>query len=94
MGVWGGIISQLRSDFPNTLPVTVRLQRRDNRFYSLVQRVPIRNHQFADLSRAQARPTLENIIHLRKMLVILELQVVIGKRFECKKITERKMDMW
>jgi hypothetical protein len=56
MGVWGGVISQPRSDFPDTSPVTVRLQRRDNRFYIPTRRVPIRNHQLVDFGRAQARP--------------------------------------
>jgi hypothetical protein len=51
MDVEGCVIFQLRLD----LPVTVRLQRLDDRFYSSVRRVPIRNHQLADLSRAQAR---------------------------------------
>jgi hypothetical protein len=83
MGVWSVVISQPRPDFPNTHPVTVRLQCRDNRFYSLARRVSIRNHQLADLGRARSLPALENIIHLRKMLVILEPQVVIGQRFEC-----------
>jgi hypothetical protein len=68
------------------------LQRRDDRFYSPARRVPIRNHQLADLGRAQARPALENILHLRKKLVILELQVAIGQYFECQKIIERRMD--
>jgi hypothetical protein len=51
--------------------------------------------RFSDLGRAQARPTLKNILHLRKKLVILEPDVAIGQCFECqkKKITKRKMDM-
>jgi hypothetical protein len=49
MGVWGGIISQPRPDLPDTLPITVCLQRRDDRFYSPARRVPIRNHQLPDL---------------------------------------------
>jgi len=90
MGVWGGIISQPRPDLPDTLPITVCLQRRDDRFYSPARRVPIRNHQLPDLGWAQARSALENILHLREKLVILEPQVAIGQHFECKKITETK----
>jgi hypothetical protein len=45
MGVWGGIISQLQPDLPDTPLVTVRLQRRTDRFYSPARRVLIRNHQ-------------------------------------------------
>jgi len=76
-----------------TLPVTVRLQRRDDRFYSSARRVLIRNHQLAGLSWAQVRPALKNILHLREKFVILEPQVAIGQRFEYKKITKKKMDM-
>jgi len=71
--------------FPNrdptflTPPVTFRLQCYDNRFYSPARWV-------------QALPALENIIHLREKLVILESQVAIGQRFERQKITEKKMD--
>jgi hypothetical protein len=56
----------------------VRLQRRDDQFYSPTRRVLVRNHQLANLDRAQACPALENIFHLRKKLVILEPQVAIG----------------
>jgi hypothetical protein len=56
MGVWGDVISQPRPDLPNTPPVIVILQRRDDRFYSLTRRVSILNHQLANLGRAQARP--------------------------------------
>jgi hypothetical protein len=73
--------------------VTVCLQHHDDRFYNLARRVPIRNHQLASLGRAQAHPALENILHLREKLVILEPQVTIGQRFECQKITEMKIDM-
>jgi hypothetical protein len=76
-----------------TLPVTVRLQRRDDRFYSSAWRVLIRNHQLTNLDRTQARLALENILHLREKLLILEPQVAIGQRFEYKKITKKKMDM-
>jgi hypothetical protein len=78
MGVWGGVISQPQPDFPYTPPVTVRLQRRDDRFYSPAQRVPIRNHQLANLGRAQACPALKNIFHLREKLVIHTSQVAIS----------------
>jgi hypothetical protein len=53
----------------------------------------IPNHQLADLARAQAHPTLENIIYLREKLVIFEPQVAIGQRFECQKIIERNIDI-
>jgi len=49
--------------------------------------------QRRDLGRAQVRPALKNIIHMIEKLVILEPQVAIGQRFECHKITERKMYM-
>jgi hypothetical protein len=66
MGVWGGVISQPRPDLLDTPLVTVCLQRCDDRFYSPARRVfSIHNHQLVDLSRAQARPTLKNILHLR-----------------------------
>jgi hypothetical protein len=91
--VWDGVISQPRPDLPDTPSVTVRLQRHYDQFYSLARRVPIRNHQLADLDRSQARPTLKNILHLREKLVIIEPQVAIGQHFECQKITARKMDM-
>jgi hypothetical protein len=68
MGVWGGVIFQ-PLDLPDTPPVTVRLQRRNDRFYSSI---PIHNHQLADLGRAQAYLTLKNILHLREKLVILK----------------------
>jgi hypothetical protein len=93
MGIWGVVIFQSRPDLPDSPPITVCLQRRDDRFYSPARRVPIRNHQLTDLGRAQARPVLENIINLREKLVILEPQVAIDQRFECQKITERRMDM-
>jgi hypothetical protein len=89
MGVWGGIIFQPRPDLPDTPPVTVRLQCHDDWFYSPARRVPIRNHQLADLHRTQACPALENILYLREKLVILEVQVAIGQRFECQKITHK-----
>jgi hypothetical protein len=72
MCVWGGVISQPQLDLPNTPSVTVRLQRRDDRFYRPAWRVPIRNHQLANFGRAQTRPALENILHLREKLVIIE----------------------
>jgi hypothetical protein len=79
--------------FLNRNPTPLRLQRRDDRFYNPARRVPIHNHQLADLGRAQTRPVMENIFHLREKIVILKPQVAIGQRFECRKITERKMDM-
>jgi hypothetical protein len=84
MGVQGSVISQHQPDLPDTPPVTVRLQHCDNRFYSPAWHVSICNHQLDDLGRAQVHPSLENII---------EPQVAIDQRFECQKITERKMDM-
>lgn len=72
MGVWGCVISQPRPDLSDTSLVIVRLQHCDERFYNPARQVPIRNHQLADLGRAQARPALENIIHLREKLVIPE----------------------
>jgi hypothetical protein len=93
MGVWGGVISQPQPYLFNSSPIIVRLQHRDHRFYSPARRVPVRNYQLVDLSRAQARSALENILHLREKLVILTPQVAIGQRFECQKITKRKMDM-
>jgi hypothetical protein len=62
----------------------------DDQFYSLVWWVLIHNHHLADLGRAQARLTLENIFNLREKLVILEPQVTIGQRFECQKIHKGK----
>jgi len=50
MGVWGVVIFQLRPDLPDTPSVTVRLQRRDNRFCSLARQVPMRNYQLVDCS--------------------------------------------
>jgi hypothetical protein len=76
MGVWGDVISQLPPDLPDTSQVIVRLQRCNDRFYSSAWQVSVRNHQFADLGRAQARPTLKNIIHLREKFVILDPQVI------------------
>jgi hypothetical protein len=90
MSVCGGVIFQPRPDLLDIPPVTVRLQRCDDWFYSLVRRVPICNHQFVS---AQARLALKNILKLREKLVIREPQVAIGERFECQKTTERKMDM-
>jgi hypothetical protein len=58
MDVLGDVISQQQSDLPDTPSVTVRLQRHDDRFYSPTRKVLIRNHQFADLGRAQARSAL------------------------------------
>jgi hypothetical protein len=52
MAIWGGFISQLQPNFPDTPLATVRLQRRDNRFYSRARRAPIHNHQLANLDRA------------------------------------------
>jgi hypothetical protein len=52
-------------------------------FIARLRRVPIRNHQLADLGRAQVRPALENIIYLREKLVILEPQVAFGQYFKC-----------
>jgi hypothetical protein len=72
MGVYGVIISQLQPDLPDIPPITVHLQCGDNRFYSPAQQVPVRNHQLADLGRAQAHSALKNIIHLREKLVIPE----------------------
>lgn len=69
------------------------MKRHYDRFYSPARRVPIRNYQLVDVDRAQDRPALENILHLREKLVILESQVAIGQRCKCQKITERKMDM-
>jgi hypothetical protein len=92
MGVWGGVIFQLRPDLPDTSPVTVHLQCRDDRFYSPARRVLVLNHQLADLGQAQARPALENI-HLREKFVVFEPHVAIDQCFKCQKITERKMDM-
>jgi hypothetical protein len=89
----GCIISQPQLDLSDTPSVTVRLQRRDDRFYSPAWRILIRNHQLVDLDRAQTRPALENILYLREKLVILERWVVIDQRFECQKITKRKMNM-
>jgi hypothetical protein len=77
----------------DTPPVTIRLQRRDDRFYSPARRVPIRNHQLTNLCRGQVHPAMKNIFHLRKKLVILDPHVAIGQRFECQKITDREMDM-
>jgi len=93
MGVRCDVIFLPRPDLPDTPPIIVRLQRRDDRFYSLAWRVPIRNHQLADLGQAQARPALKNILHSRKKYVILELQEAIGQHFEFQKIKEKKMDM-
>jgi hypothetical protein len=73
MGAWGGVFSQPRPDLPDTPPTTVCLQHRDDWFYSPARRVLIRNHQLADLGRAQASPALKNILYLREKLVILEL---------------------
>jgi hypothetical protein len=42
MGVWGDVIFQSRPNRPDTPSVTVRLQRRDDRFYSPAWRVSIR----------------------------------------------------
>jgi hypothetical protein len=47
----------------------------------------------SQISTAQALPALKNILHLREKLMILEPQVAIGQRFECQKITKRKIDM-
>jgi hypothetical protein len=55
MDVWGSVISQTQPYLPDTPPVTIHLQRRDDRFYSLARRILIRNHQLANLGRAQAR---------------------------------------
>jgi hypothetical protein len=63
MGVWGDVIFQPRLDFLDTFLVTVRLQRHDDRFYNSTRQVSIRNHQLADLGRAQALPAPENILH-------------------------------
>jgi hypothetical protein len=80
-------------DIPDTPLITIHLQHRDDRFYSPARRVLICNHQLPDLGQAEARPALKNILHLREKLVILEPYVAIGQRFECQKITERKIDM-
>jgi len=77
MCVWGGVISQQQPNLPDTPSVIVRLQCHDDRFYSPAWRVPIRNHQLADLSRTQAHPALESILNVREKLVILEPQVAI-----------------
>jgi hypothetical protein len=68
MGVWSGVISQPRPDFLDTFPVTVCLQRHDERFYSPTRQVSVRNYQLADLGRAQAIPALENILYWRENL--------------------------
>jgi hypothetical protein len=51
MGVWDSVMSQPRPDLLDTPPVTVRLQCRDDRFYSTARRISIRNHQLADLGQ-------------------------------------------
>lgn len=68
MGVWSGVISQLRPGLLDTSLVTVHLQRLDDQFYSLTWRVSVHNHQLINLGRAQARPTLKNILHQRENL--------------------------
>lgn len=99
MVVWGGIIScvfggdvisQPQPDLPDTPLVTICLQCRDDRFYSPARWVSIRNHQLANLGRAQAHLALKNILHMREKLVILDPHVAIDQRFEYQKITERK----
>lgn len=93
MGVWGGVIFQPRPDFPDTPPITDHLQRYDDRFIAKLNEFWFVIISLLISAEFKLAPLWKISSTWEKKLVILEPQVAIDQRFECQKITKRKINM-